>query len=235
MKPSRPRTKVPAPTPKPAVLPAKTRLHCEFDRQVATLLAKGYPKLAGLGIRAFVTLCEALRPRIGSAARLPLDPTAGRIPFVLVVQSHGVRTEAAMTRVNREGKSGLVRMQPVAPGDFAPIASIRLPRPAVYLLIDFDRGDRFRNVRPEDALRQITAARRSPLTIDEGVAVLTHYPDWLIKNHCFSLCGSRRADQRVPALWLSQNRPKLGWCWDRNPHTWLGSASCVRRFGSPRL
>jgi hypothetical protein len=23
----------------------------------------------------------------------------------------------------------------------------------------------------------------------------------------------------------------LGWCWDGNPHTWLGSASCKTRIG----
>jgi hypothetical protein len=229
MKPAHSPAKAPAPTLNTASLAAKTRLNLEFNRQVETLLAKGYPKLAGLSARAFLALCERLRTHLRLAARLSPDPATGRIPFVLVVQSHCVRPAVAMTRVRREGRAGLVSMQPVAPDDFQPITSLRVPRSVVYLLIDFDRGDRFRNVRPEDALRQITANRRSPLTIEEGVAVLTHYPDWLIKNHCFSLPGSRRADQRVPALWLSQNRPKLGWCWDRNPHTWLGAASCARR------
>ncbi len=27
----------------------------------------------------------------------------------------------------------------------------------------------------------------------------------------------------------------LGWCWDDNPHTWLGSASCGRRLGPEPL
>jgi hypothetical protein len=39
-------------------------------------------------------------------------------------------------------------------------------------------------------------------------------------------------DQCVPTLWISEKRPKLGWCWDRNPHTWLGSASCCARVTS---
>lgn len=218
--------------PSPTVsLPDNARLGLEFDRQVATLLTKGYPKLSGLSVRAFLALCKPLRTRLRAATRFPPDPATGRIPFVLVVQSRCVRPAAAMARIRRKGRTGFVSMQPVTPGDFRPITSLRVPRSAVYLLIDFDRGDRFRNVRPEDALRQITTDGRSPLTIEEGVAVLTHYPDWLIKNHCFSLPGSRRADQRVPALWLSQKRPKLGWCWDRNPHTWLGTASCARRMG----
>ncbi|MGL4609836.1 MAG: DUF5701 family protein [Trueperaceae bacterium] len=72
----------------------------------------------------------------------------------------------------------------------------------------------------------ILRANRSPLTIKEGIAVLTHYPEFLQNNNCFSLFASRTTDQRVHALWISEKQPKLGWCWDRNPHTWLGSVSC---------
>ncbi|MEI2690845.1 MAG: DUF5701 family protein [Anaerolineae bacterium] len=49
------------------------------------------------------------------------------------------------------------------------------------------------------------------------------------------LLASRCGDKRVPAFWLSQNRPKLGWCWAGNPHTWLGSASCAERVGTADL
>ena len=38
-----------------------------------------------------------------------------------------------------------------------------------------------------------------------------------------------QAGPRVPALWISERAPKLGWCWDGNPHTWLGLASAGRR------
>jgi hypothetical protein len=62
--------------------------------------------------------------------------------------------------------------------------------------------------------------------------VLTHHPDFLSKNNCFSLLASRRADRRVPALWISAGAPRLGWCWAGNRHTWLGSASCGARLGS---
>jgi len=71
--------------------------------------------------------------------------------------------------------------------------------------------------------------RRTPITVDEGIALITHYPESLEKNNCFSLLGSRCGDRRVPALWISKGAPKLGWCWAGNPHTWLGSASCASR------
>ena len=202
-----------------------------FDRQISTLIEKGYPALTGMSERTLLGHCERLRRRLRSVSTGALDLAAGRIPFVLVVSGHRLEAAAAMGRVRRDGRPGLVSMRPVTPADFAPLSFLRLPGSPVYLLGGFDRGDNNRNVTPEDALRRIRKDGRSPLTIEEGVAVLTHYPDVLVPNHCFSLPGSRREDQRVPALWLSAGRPKLGWCWDRNPHTWLGSASCVRRGG----
>jgi hypothetical protein len=95
--------------------------------------------------------------------------------------------------------------------------------------VDVDLGAGSRNVRPEDALRDILAAGRSPLTLDEGIALVLQQPEAIARNWGFSMAGSRRGDQRVPAFWISEGRPKLGWCWDRNPHTWLGTASCAYR------
>ena len=56
------------------------------------------------------------------------------------------------------------------------------------------------NVAFADAYQTIAAANRSPLTIEEGIALLTHYPEFLQPNNCFSLPGSRCGDKRVPAL-----------------------------------
>ena len=105
-----------------------------------------------------------------------------------------------------------------------------LPGPAAYLLLDVDRGEEFRGVRPEEALPVVLGRGRTPLTIEEGIAVVTHAPALLEKNRCFMLSGSRRGDRRVPAMWISARAPKLGWCWDGNPHDWLGVASAGSRL-----
>lgn len=202
-----------------------------FDRQIATLLEKDCLGLLGMNERTLLAHCERLRRRLHAVASGPLDLAAGRIPFVLVVATRDANIASLMERVRREGQHGLVSMRPAKPADFVPLPSLRLPQSPLYLLGGFERGDRYRNMTPENALRSIRRAGRAPLTLEEGVAILLHYPEVLVKNHCFSLPGSRRDDQRVPALWLSEGRPKLGWCWDRNPHTWLGSASCRRRGG----
>jgi hypothetical protein len=116
--------------------------------------------------------------------------------------------------------------------EFKPIAGVTQPAGLAYLLLDIDLGHDSLNVTPDDALKAIVRRRRSPLTVDEGLAVLTHYPDILRSHNAFSMLASRRGDKRVPALWTSKRRPKLGWCWAGNPHTWLGSASCRERLGT---
>ena len=75
------------------------------------------------------------------------------------------------------------------------------------------------------------AAGRTPLTLDEGLALLLQDGGVLRRETCFSMLGSRCGDRRVPALWVSERRPRLGWCWDGAPHTWLGSASAAARVG----
>ncbi|HMP75287.1 MAG TPA: DUF5701 family protein [Kiritimatiellia bacterium] len=204
-----------------------------LEEQVDTLVRLGYPAAAGLSERAFRKRLAGLAAQAGELALKPVDYARGRLPFVVVVKNELVPTAAAMALTVRAGKSGYVAMQPVGPDDFTPLADLPIPDGPAYLLVDIDRGADTLNVRPEDALRRIRKRRRSPLTIEEGVALVAQHPDFLQKNNCFSLPGSRRADQRVPAIWIDgARRPKLGWCWDRNPHTWLGSASCKHRLGA---
>jgi Family of unknown function (DUF5701) len=203
----------------------------EFDRQVKNLIGKNYPSAAGISKAKFLKLLEPLRKAADSISRVSLDVDNGRLPFVIVIKSELVPATKTMPLVKRQGRRGIVAMQPVTPDQFSTIDRVKIPEGPVYLLVDIDRGRETLNVRPEDAMKIIRRKKRSPLTIDEGIAIVTQFPDFLMKNNCFSLLASRRADQRVPAIWIDGKKsPKLGWCWDRNPHTWLGSASCKRRI-----
>lgn len=206
----------------------------EFDRQVQNFMQLDYPALAGLSSHAFRQHLEPLKAHLSSLASAEAATTNRRIPFILVVTSKVVSAEAAMPLVTINGAVGEVRMDPVEPSQFQPIVGIPIPPVLAYLVVDIDTGHDTLNMTPKVALQQILAAGRSPLIIDEGVALVLHFPEVLTdKSHynCFSMLGSRRADQRVPAMWISYRRPRLGWCWENNPHTWLGSASCSSRMG----
>ncbi|MFF0152588.1 DUF5701 family protein [Micromonospora sp. NPDC005203] len=201
----------------------------EFDSQLDRLVHLGYPALAGLTESAFRDLVAPLRARaIEGAAGLPA-PTDARVPFLLVITRDliGVVERLALTTLAGKRKPGVLDRN-YADDDlprFDPIKELEVPTGPAYLLFDVDRGEEFRNLAPATATEGITAQGRLPLSIDEGLAFVTLHPAALASNRCFSLVGSRCGDKRVPAIWISQGAPKLGWCWYGNPHTWLGSAS----------
>lgn len=205
---------------------AASTARSELDRQIDRLVELGYPALAGLGEQRFR---ETLAPL---ADVLPGETTStvpadDRIPFVLVVTAVAPADAAAL--MTRDGNPAELMLRPDEIARFTPIEGVDVPSAAAYLLVDVDTGSQFCNVRPVDALPRITGQGRTPLTIAEGVAVVTQRPDMLRKNKCFSLLGSRCGDKRVPAIWISGRAPKLGWCWAGNPHTWLGAASAAAR------
>lgn len=200
-------------------------VHTEFDRQVQNLVNKGYPE-------QIVVYASSLKKQLDNQQLPDMNLEHGTLPFVIVISHTVMPIEEQMSLVDKDGKKGITKLFPHTSTDFTTIDKISIPDKKAYLILDIDRGKETRNIRPEDAFLMITDNHRSPLTIDEGVAIVTHYPDFLMKNNCFSLLASRHSsDQRVPAIWINaEKHPNLGWCWDRNPHTWLGSASCRKRM-----
>jgi hypothetical protein len=211
-----------------ATAPSPATLVTLFDTQLEALVLKGYPALLGQTADAFRTKLEGLRPHIATLEPTDINLETGKLPFAIVV---GVSPAEAFARLQYNGKPGVLSLYPASLEEFHTRPDVTIPEGEAYLLTGIDRGAATLNVTPETALETICSQGRSPLTVLEGIAVLTQYPQFLQKNNCFSLLASRRGDQRVPALWISGHQAKLGWCWDRNPHTWLGSASCAARVG----
>jgi hypothetical protein len=59
---------------------------------------------------------------------------------------------------------------------------VDVPDVPAYVAIDVDLGAESRNVRPEDALRSILDAGRSPLTLEEGIALVLQQPEVIARN-----------------------------------------------------
>jgi hypothetical protein len=203
----------------------------EFDRQLRNLQQKGYSSLAGLTNEQFATKLEPLREQLSELELASFDPKDGQLPFVLVITRDLLAPEQAVRLFTWSEHHCTVDLSPRSISHFTPTPAAPIPAGGAYLMVDIDRGRETLNVPPTEAIKTLQQEGRSPLTIEEGIAILTHHPDFLVKNHCFSLLGSRCGDRRVPALWISENRPRLGWCWEGAPHTWLGSASCATRLG----
>ena len=200
----------------------------EFDRQATKLIQSGIPSIAKISTDDFSSLLAPLKEKVIQIK------SERQFPFIIVIKSMLVPPEKIMPLIEIKGVIGEVRMTPLVPADFSPIDNLNIPEREVYLLADVDTEQKTLNLTPHDALTIIRTDNRYPLTIDEGISLVFQFPEVLTdkkKYNCFSASGSRRNDQRVPAFWMSYKKPRLGWCWDNNPHTWLGSASCSGRIG----
>ena len=198
--------------PRTAELAARLPLadpHAELDRQVGVL--------GELGLA--VPSSDDLHGQVGALA--------GR-SFVVVVRDLAPPDElVAMTEI--AGRHGFTTMEADDLARFQPTQDVEVPDGA-YLLVDPDPGRDWLDVPPAEVLSPMLASGRTPLTLDEGLAWLLQ-DGGLLSATCFSMLASRCGDKRVPALWVSKNRPRLGWCWNGAPHSWLGSASAAARLG----
>jgi hypothetical protein len=191
--------------------------HTELDRQIALL---SDAKLAS---------ADALASLRSVLARLPSHRFTGAIPFCIAMRKPPIA--ALMRQIGVRDAHGIVDMTPCQPDEFHPIEGITIPGD-LYLLIDLDTGRQRLNVTPEASLAALRAEGRTPLTLEEGVMLAFLFPVLTDKRfNAIQMTGSRRSgDQRVPSIWVSKGAPRLGWCWDRNPHTWLASASAALRI-----
>lgn len=184
----------------------------------------------GLGTAAALGWTEdALTAAVARLTPPPNTPAHDdHVPFVLVLDP--APSNALVPAMRRGSRPGVSVIDDEELATYRTLDAERVPD-GPYLLVDVDTGAEFCNQTPEHALAVLRERGRAALTIAEGLALVTVRPDMLRPNKCFSLMASRTTNQRVPAIWISERRPKLGWCWDRNPHTWLGAASAGGRVG----
>lgn len=198
--------------------------------QAERLIALGIPEMVRLG-------AELLRDFAGTAG-------AGRTDALLAISPALVPASALAPLMRRGDKAGFVVEDMTDVDRFAP-ADIDVPDGPLYLVADPQRGDGMADWSPEEALPAIVAEDRSPLLLTEGIHWVLQQPDVLERNLCFMTLGSRLRkpngayDSRTPAIWISngtgrdgrerRDAPKVGWCWWRNRHTWLGFASTSGR------
>ena len=200
--------------------------------QAHRLVELGVPGLAGLSDAELVAHAEDLTDEGGDEA-------------VLVVHPSLVPASRLAPLLERDGLPGFVVEDLTDLDEFVPVESVDVPDRPLYLVHGIDRGDELRNRSPEEAMVALVEQGRTPLTVSEGISWLLQDPARLEPNRCFMCIASRKPkargglDARTPAIWISggtgrdgrerSGAPKVGWCWARNRHTWLGFASVLRR------
>lgn len=205
------------------------QVDAEISRQVARIVDSGQLAHAGWPLERLQQAADRLRQPLREAAVGLPRPDRERAPFVLVLPPGELPPSIATTTLRLGRRTGFVSRDTSDIDTFEPVDGVAVPA-GLYAVVGVRRGSEHRGRTPEAALEQLAVAGRSPLTITEGIALLTAHPDSLERNHCFQTPGSRAGDRRVPGLWISGGAPKLGFCWAGNHHTWLGVASCGSRL-----
>ncbi|HVR77977.1 MAG TPA: DUF5701 family protein [Acidimicrobiia bacterium] len=136
-----------------------------FDRQASRFVALGYPEVLGMTAPAFLRLVDRLRSKA--------DGQEGNdIPFVVVIPSSMVSISDQLSLVEHD-EGGVTQF--LKDEDLIVRSGIAIPDEP-YLAKGIDVGDQLRGVSPDAAVEHLIGEGRSPLTITEGAALLTHYP-----------------------------------------------------------
>ena len=114
--------------------------------------------------------------------------------------------------------------------EFKTAEGVEIPESLAYLVVDVENGKAMLGKSADEAVKQFKKEGRSPLTAEEGIAIITQYPE-ILKDHYMHLPGSRRGGDIVANLWLIGGMPWLGWGWADHSGAGWGSASCGSRVG----
>src|SRR5690349_172006 len=121
-----------------------------FDKQIDTLLQKGYPDFAKKTKKEFLEIVIPLKGVVEQLVFNDVDIESGYLPFVLVVKNTLIATENMMSAIEKDGVHGITKLYPHTSKDFQVVKEEILPESNVYLLVDIDRGKESLNVRPQD-------------------------------------------------------------------------------------
>ena len=195
----------------------------EASRQLDSIVALGYADVADMSEDAFRALAQPL------IAALEHSDLGGDI--LLIPKRELVSPESLIARTSINRMAGFTTMPPRDIASFLPQDGFTPPEGPFYLVVEPHTGTCYINREPDVARKLIDSDERLPLTLEEGLAIATQHPEWLLEKNGFNLLGSRSADGRVPSIWMSQNAPRLGAVWPNSRHTWLGNAYCMARRG----
>ena len=202
----------------------------EFNRQIENLSKKGFPKLAGMDEKKFATIFEPLKEQLKELSSKEFKE--GRIPFVVVPREKLLALEKEIPLMEVDGKKGFTTLNL---SELKTADGVEIPESLAYLVIDVENGKVMLGKSADEAVKQFKKEERSPLTAEEGVAIILQHPE-ILKDHYMDLGGSRYGGGRggggrVAHLWLNEGRPKLNWYWADDSGARWGSASCGSRVG----
>lgn len=151
----------------------------EANKQLERLVALGYPDVADMSEDAFRALA---RPLIRALERSDLGAD-----ILLVPTRELVTPESLIARTSIDRMAGFTTMPPRDIVSFLPTDGFEPPEGPFYLVIEPHTGTCYTNREPDVARKLIESDERLPLTLEEGLAIATQHPEWLLEKNGFNL------------------------------------------------
>ncbi len=155
----------------------------ELYRQLERILdaRKDYLSYTGKNKEKFmVDYIDPLRDAILGARDLPdfsKVKSAGNMPLVFVLPRQIVSLGAQAYRIEIDGENG--DPLPFVSARFNNVVTMKNAYPLPYLIVDVNNGRSMSDVAPSEAAILLGLGGRTTLGLDEGVGLLTHFPETL--------------------------------------------------------
>ena len=174
-----------------------------FDRQAENLLKKNYHLSVGMDKELFQKTW--FKPLLNSLVRYYEQPDnllldyGLRVPFLIVFPHTFIPRETQLSMITWVGlrKSPILKLK-------EPIADRMTRSDKPYIALDVDPGTQLQGLSVDESIQQINIQARGGLTLDEGIALATHYPEILL-NHGIDLPGSLTNDGLTPYIQEKNN------------------------------
>jgi len=202
-----------------------------FDQQVETLIGRGVADAAGIAPEAFHGMLGHLRDKVLELAREAPETKEGHIPFVIVLREEMLPLKKKVELMEVNGVKGYTAHESSA--EFKTYGGVKIPESPAYLMVDVEVSEHSIGIRRVKMNKSIEEhfPGRSLLTAEEGVALVTQYPEILEQK--ITLAGSRFGNEKVPAVlylsWGGGKKTPVLEAMDVRP--WAHPVSCGKRVG----
>ena len=158
-----------------------------FSQQINTIIERKFHVPTGLSESDFIDRhimpLEQLLVNNDKVAKID----ESRIPILVVVPHTIVPLSYQLERI-RQSINDIQLEHIIRPEWFENGHGVSTPDKP-YLLLDVENGYAMKNTTPKKCVQTFTSAGRSALTIDEGIALISHFPE-VLESHWVDLPGS---------------------------------------------
>ena len=158
-----------------------------FDTQLNTIRERKFHLPTGLSENDFVNRHILPLKQLLAKNIKDTDVEESHIP-VLIVVPHSIVPLSYQLERTRERINDIQLEHIIKPEWFENAKGVSTPDKP-YLLLDVENGYGMKNTTPKKCVATFNDAGRFALTVDEGIALITHFPD-VLESHWVDLPGS---------------------------------------------